>query len=133
VIFDVAIADASEITLFGADGAAVAYISDDLTIYLWSGDPVAYLESDAAGGFHIYGFNGKHLGWYVSSVVRDHHGYAVGAKRDAFSSPVQVEPFKPFKKFKPFKAFKEFAPFRPFFRNTWSQMYLDEFLMQGKI
>lgn len=125
-------AQSSEISLFGRDGSAVAYIADDLTIYLWSGVPVAYLEADRSGGFHIYGFNGKHLGWYVSGVVRDHRGRAVGARKEAFSSAVKFEPFKAFKQFKPFKAFKEFAPLRPIFTNAWSQVYLDEFLMQGK-
>jgi hypothetical protein len=37
---------AEEISLFNAQGAASAYIDtdDDLTIYLWSGKPVAYLD-----------------------------------------------------------------------------------------
>ncbi len=50
---------AREITLFDSKGEAIAYIdtSDELTIYLWDGDPVAYLYDD-----HVYGFNGKHLG-----------------------------------------------------------------------
>lgn len=124
---------AEEITLFGSDATAVAYIADDdFTIYMWSGDPVAYLDSDPAGGFHVYGFNGKHLGWYVSGVLRDHGGNVVGARKEVFSSTVKLEPFKSFKKFKPFKSFKQFAPFRPFFSNTWSKKYLDEFLLEGK-
>ena len=51
----------SEISLFNSNGEAVAYIAvdDDLTIYLWSGDPVAYIDDE-----DVYGFNGKHLGWF---------------------------------------------------------------------
>lgn len=35
---------AKQITLFDSDGDAIAYIdtNDDLTIYLWSGKPVAF-------------------------------------------------------------------------------------------
>lgn len=48
---------------------AVAYIDadDELTIYLWGGKPVAYLERDTGNEFHVYGFSGKHLGWFVVS------------------------------------------------------------------
>jgi hypothetical protein len=61
-------AQEEETALFNSDGSPVAYIAlenDDLTIYMWSGKPVAYLESSSGGGFSIYGFNGKHLGWFV--------------------------------------------------------------------
>ena len=54
--------DGDEISLFNSEGKPVAYIAEELTIYLWSGKPVAYLDEDSSGGFHVYGFNGKHLG-----------------------------------------------------------------------
>jgi hypothetical protein len=122
-----------EISLFDSSGQPVAYVADDdLTVYLWSGKPVAYLESDDnEGGFHIYGFNGKHLGWFVGGVVRDHQGHAVGAIKERFSTATRFEPVKGFKQFKPFKYFKAFAPFRPFFVNVWSDTPLKLFLLQG--
>lgn len=123
--------DDDETTLFGATGNAVAYIADDLTIYLWSGKPVAYLDKDDAGGFHVYGFNGKHLGWFVRGVLRDQNGAAAGAVKEVFRSPPTLEPFKSFKEFKPFKSFKEFAPFRPTFSTEWSETPLKLFLLQG--
>jgi hypothetical protein len=45
-----------------------------VSLYDGSGKPVAYLDSDAAepGGFMVYGFNGKHLGWFVNGVIWDH-------------------------------------------------------------
>ena len=66
-----------EITLYDQYGSPTAYIAEDLTVYLWSGKPVAYLTQDSRGGFHIYGFNGKHLGSLVKGIVRDHNGDAV--------------------------------------------------------
>jgi 4-fold beta-flower domain-containing protein len=54
-----------ETTLFSSQGKPTAYIADDSTIYLWSGKPVAYLYPDSVNdGLNIYGFNGKHLGWF---------------------------------------------------------------------
>lgn len=122
-----------EISLFDAQGTPIAYIaaeSDERTIYMWSGEPVAYLEDNSDDEFSIYGFNGKHLGWFVGDVVRDHQGNAIGGTRKKVGV-AQFEPFKSFKQFLPFKAFKEFAPFKPFFTSTWSSTTLDEFLMSG--
>lgn len=121
-----------EISLFSDSGDAVAYIamSDELTIYLWSGKPVAYLSEDTSGGYHVYGFNGKHLGWFVGGIVRDRTGDAACALKDVMNS-TNFESFKAFKQFKPFKAFKEFAPFRPHFSNSFGQIPCQFLLASG--
>lgn len=123
---------ADEVTLFDGQGSAAAYIAPDeaLTIYLWSGKAVAYLESDSAGGFHVYGFNGKHLGWFVAGIVRDHQGNAACALKEHLQT-TQFEPFKAFKQFKPFKAFKEFAPIRPLFSTSWGGTPCNFLLAEG--
>src|SRR5579864_6900639 len=84
MVFAIGVAKASdeEVTLFNSKGKAIAYIavSDDMTIYMWNGKPVAYMEPDkGATGFHVYGFNGKHLGWFVKGLIRDHEGDAACA------------------------------------------------------
>lgn len=103
-----------EVSLFDGTGKATAYIAvdDELTIYLWSGKPVAYLEKDTDSGYHVYGFNGKHLGWFIREVIWDHDGKASCATKKVLRS-TDFEPFKAFKQFKPFKSFTQFAPFRP--------------------
>jgi hypothetical protein len=128
-----AVAD-DEIALFDGKGKASAYVSleDELTIFLWSGKPVAYLDRDSAGGYHVYGFNGKHLGWFVGGVIRDREGNAACATKERMRS-TQFEPFKSFKQFKPFKAFKEFAPFRPFFTTSWSESPCSLLLAEGGV
>ena len=65
-----------EKTLFDKNGDAIAYLTDDFqeTIYLWDGDPVAYLFNDRL----IYGFNGKHLGWFIDNVVYNYEGERLG-------------------------------------------------------
>ena len=124
--------NAEEISLFSSKGKAVAYIdtNEELTIYLWAGTPVAYLSEDSAGGYHIYGFNGKHLGWFIKGILRDHRGDVACGVKDVMNT-TQFEPFKGFKNFKPFKAFKVFSPFRPNFTNSFGQISCDFLLKTG--
>jgi hypothetical protein len=127
-------ASGEEVTLFNGKGKATAYVAvdEDMTIYLWGGKPVAYLEPDkTGGGFHVYGFNGKHLGWFVQGVGRDDDGDAACVVKERLKS-TEFEPFKAFKEFKPFKAFKEFAPYRPSFSKSFSNMTCSLFLAEGR-
>lgn len=121
-----------ELSLFDASGKAAAYLAldDEFTIYLWSGKPVAYLEKDNEGGYHVYGFNGKRLGWFVKGVLWDHDGNASCATKDVLRT-THIEPFKAFKQFMPFKAFNEFAPFRPFLTSTFGDFPCTLLLSEG--
>lgn len=91
---------------------------------------MTYLTEDSSGGYHIYGFNGKHLGWFVGGVIRDHKGDAACAVKEVMQA-TQIEPFKAFKEFKPFKAFTEISPFRPDIFNSFGQIPCDFFLASG--
>lgn len=127
-------ASAEEITLFNSDGEAIAYIDaddDDLTIYMWNGTPAAYLEPDDDDAFHIYGFNGSHLGWYENGIVRNHQGYAVGFIEGATSVYTNYEPYKEYKKYKPYKSYQKSAPYKPYYKNQFSNESLSLFLMKG--
>ncbi|MDA8255215.1 MAG: hypothetical protein M0Z99_06195 [Betaproteobacteria bacterium] len=124
------LASDEETTLFDGAGKPVAYIAEELTIYLWSGKPVAYLHSDS-GKLHVYGFNGKHLGWFVKGIVRDHEGNAVGAVKGAFRSSVEYEPYKSYKQYKPYQSYREYTPYQPYLSTSWSEVPLRLFLMQG--
>jgi hypothetical protein len=65
-----------ETILYDKNGIAVAYITSDYheTVYLWEGLPVAYLyEQD-----QVYGFNGRHLGWFKNEVLFTHGGERIG-------------------------------------------------------
>ena len=122
-----------EIALFGETGKATAYIATDEenTIYSWGGKPLAYLESDSSSkDFDIYGFNGKHLGWFVQGVVRDHEGFATCAIRERIKS-AQYEPYKGYKQYKPYKAYKQYAPYRPAFSTGFGGVPCSVFLGQG--
>lgn len=119
----------SQVTLFNATGAAIAYVDfdDDATIYSFAGEPLAYLRED-----HVYGFNGKHLGWFDQGILRDHSGSAAGFSKDKSPVFTQFEPFKGFKQFKPFKGFQEFAPFKPFVSATSIPGTLYDWLARGR-
>ena len=124
---------AQEITLFDSEGEARAYIdaNDDLTIYLWAGTPVAYLVSNG-DNYHIYGFNGKHLGWFEDGIIRDHNGYALGFIEGAVNMYTKYEPYKGYKKYKPYKSYKEYAPYKPYYKNSFSNTPLVLFLKMGE-
>lgn len=123
---------AEEITLFNSDGDAIAYIdADDLTIYLWNGTPVAYLDPNG-DAYNIYGFNGKHLGWFEDGIVRDHEGYGLGFKKGATSTYTKYEPYKSYKQYKPYKNYKEYAPYKPYYKTQFSNESLALFLSKGK-
>jgi hypothetical protein len=62
--------------LYDREGRATAYFAEDFhgTIYLWEGLPTAYLFKDE----HVYGINGRHLGWFKDEVLFNHDGERVG-------------------------------------------------------
>lgn len=122
----------TEISLFDADGEAVAYIArdDDLNIYLWKGEPVAYLKKDT-DGVHIYGFNGDHLGWIEKGVVINHKGRVVGFIKGAISKFTKFERFKGMRRMTPMKAMEKMAPMQPMQKAEFSDCPLKAFLMQG--
>ena len=71
------------IPLLNRGGTAVAYIDaeDGSTIYLWGGVPVAYLEGET-----IFGFNGRHLGWFEDGIVRNRRGERAGFTEETIGS-----------------------------------------------
>lgn len=120
----------SETTLFDQNGRPLAYIAtdDDLTIYTFNGEPLAYLDNKN----NIYGFNGRHLGWFEENTIWDHQGQKVGFTKKSCPVYTQFEPFKGFKQFKPFKGFKQFAPFKPYKSSIVSNIGLLDFLKEGR-
>jgi hypothetical protein len=103
-----------EISLFDSKGNAKAYFTEDLTIYLWDGDPVAYLHK-SGNYFHIYGFNGNHLGWFEGGIIWDHDGNAVGCIKGTVNMIYSIEPVKGIKSIYPIKSIREIASIKPLF------------------
>lgn len=119
-----------ETTLFGSRGEPTAYIedSDEKTIFSFNGEPLAYIDENN----NVYGFNGKHLGWFEGQIVWDHLGQQVGFTKSTCKTFRQFEPFKGFKQFKPFKAFKQLPPLKPLKGTGVSDVGLLKFLKKGR-
>jgi hypothetical protein len=119
-----------EITLFGPIGDPQAYIAstEEDAIYSFTGEPLAYVDNTN----NVYGFNGRHLGWFEDGVVWDHAGHRVGFTSQTCPVYTKFEPFKGFKQFKPFKAFKQHPPYKPHKSLSNSKSELISFLRNGR-
>ena len=119
-----------ETTIYDKKGMPCAYLATDdgRTIYLWNGQPVAYLD-----GENIYGFNGKHLGWFKRKrVMYDKNGRRIGFTNVTCPSALQVEPKKSAKKTKPVKTAKTATVKEPDFKLSKSEINLSDFLQSGR-
>lgn len=102
-------------------GEPTAYTEDGVHIYLFSGEPVAYLDHDA-----IYGYNGRQFGWFDNGWMRDLNGDCVFFSEKATRSG----PVKPVKHICPIKCIKEIRRVRAVNRLGWSQLSGIEFFKQ---
>ena len=96
-------------------GRPTAYIEDNVHIYLFTGEPVAYLDRDAA-----YGFNGHQFGWFENGWVRDLDGCCVFFTENA-TGPGPIKPVKHVKRVRRIKAAKKMS---------WSQLSGEAFFAQ---
>lgn len=79
-----------EKVFYNKEGKATAYLAQDYrgTIYRFDGVPVAYLFE----GSHIYGINGRHLGWYKDERIYDQDGARVGFTSATCPVPIGKTP-----------------------------------------
>ena len=123
----------SSTSLYDSTGSPIAYVETDLSVYLWSGEPVAYVVPvDSQDDSNLFGFNGKHLGWIRVGVVYDQNGKVVGAIKEAFSNPVRIQAPQAPKAPLPPKSPKATPSPRPNFTYKWSKTNFREFLEQGR-
>lgn len=119
-----------ERTLFNKDGEVVAYISDDYheTIYLWDGRPVAYIYEDQ----HIYGINGRHLGWFIDDIIFNNSGERIGFTNNSCPVSVAKETIKPEKFARDEIQPKWKAPPSPKLLFDYANEDFSEFLKEGQ-
>lgn len=124
-----------QIALYDENKEAIAYIDygDEATIYLFEGEPVAYIESKE----QVYGFNGMLLGWYSDGVLYDKTYNAVGAKHGIARGGINTvstypEKIKGIKQIKPIKSVKGNVFDHPVLFDSWSKITLTEFFTAGK-
>jgi hypothetical protein len=123
-----------EISIYNRQGIAKAYIAEDEehSIYLWSGNPVAYLLEYDSGTYLVYGYNGKHLGWFVNGIIYNTLGYIVGTNKEA-ANVLTTETVKTMKTGKVGKIGRIGASGKPSFLTIWAKSSLETFLRLGEI
>ena len=115
-----------DVTFYDANGRSIAYMEDDEHIYLFTGEPVAYIH-----GGSIYDFNGRHKGWLSDGWIRDSNGYAALFTDNAFGGPMkpmrQMRPMKSMRQMRQMKVLRTMAPMRPMDVLGWSPRSGEEF------
>ena len=125
--------EAQQISLYGSDGEARAYIdyNKNATVFLWDGTPVAFVISNR-NELYIIGFNGSFLGWYADGIIYDRNGNAIGARKGATSMVYRVERVKGVQQVIPVRPVTPIIPVKPVFKSFWGNTPLIEFLYYGK-
>jgi hypothetical protein len=118
-----------DLVFYDRQGRAKAYCEDGAHIYLYSGQPVAYIDGDS-----LYAFRGHHLGWFLDGWIRDHHGEVVLFTRDASGGPRKPGkgriPGKCAEARLPGKGGRAGRPGRPGFGSRWSSITPEDFFNQ---
>lgn len=111
---------------FDRSGNAIAYSEDRVHIYLYNGQALAYLISDA---IHLY--RGEHLGWYENGWIRDKVGRCVAFSESASGGPprpgVLPKPSKIARHMRPHTGPRDSRALRPIHSNIWSSLTTQEF------
>lgn len=53
-------------------------------VFLWDGSATAYLYEES----HVYGVNGRHLGWFIDDILYDQEGARVGFTSSTCPAPI---------------------------------------------
>ena len=120
-----------EKTLFNKNGEAVAYIMDDYhdSIYMWSGFSVAYLYNEE----HVYGINGRHLGWFINEVIYNVQGERIGFTSNTCPVNIAKEPEKAKRRTMDEIRPRWSAPPLPKLSFNLGSQGLADFLMKGQV
>ena len=109
-------------TLYSSKGEAVAYIDDDgQSIYLFNGQPVAWMSKD-----QIYTYRGRYLGWRQGGWFYDRSGHPALYTSEASGGPVKparsARPARSVRSARPARGACEAAPARPARGTSWSTL-----------
>jgi hypothetical protein len=114
-----------DITFYDSEGEPVAYSDDGVHIFLFSGEPVAYLVNES-----VYSFSGNHLGFFSNGWIRDHDGDAVFFSENSIGGLMKplkkLKPLKSLKELIPLKGLRELRPLKPLDSFLWSSLSVEE-------
>ena len=116
-----------ETSIYDVHNSPRIYIAPDhdRTIYTWDGHAVACIADE-----NVFGWHGRHLGWFVAGILYDIKGYRIGftsatCQADTFAEPVKFTKFTKFDRFKPKSTFR-----RPELSQLNSNQDIDTFIRQ---
>jgi len=117
-----------ETTLYDAHRRPRIYISADgeNNIYTWDGHAVACID-----GEHVFGWRGRHIGWFIEGVLYDGKGLRIGFTAETFTVPTFPDPGKYAKYTKSRRYPKLPAPARPELSQGNSNEDLETFIRQN--
>ena len=120
-----------EQTLFDKEGNSVAYFANDYhnTLYLWDGIPSAYLYEEQ----HVYGINGKHLGWFIDEIIYDNNGNRIGFTVKTCPVTIAKETAKAEKYPMDEIRSRWQAPSLPKLQFNFAEQSFDDFLKEGQV
>lgn len=116
-----------ETTIYDTHNRPRIYFADDgdKSIFTWDGHAVACLA-----GEHVFGWRGRHIGWFVAGILYDIKGFRVGFTSATCPADTYAEPVK-YTKFTKLDRFKQQAPYRrPALSLTNSNQDIDSFIRQ---
>ncbi len=106
---------------YDAEGTPVAYCDDGESIYLYSGEPVAYVSDDS-----VYTFGGRHIGFIEDGWVRDHSGMRVFCTEHSKGGPARpvcrVQPVRRVGNSRPAKKIRRSLPNKAMCQRGWSSL-----------
>ncbi len=115
-----------ELTYYDSSGKPIAYTEDNTHIYLFSGEPVAYIDNGS-----VYSFSGRHLGRFENGWIRDNDGRCVFFTEQATGGPMKpikmMKPMKMMKQMKMMKMTKQMKPMKTVDFLLWSELSGQQF------
>jgi hypothetical protein len=106
-------------TLYNVQGRPVAYVFQGEYVYLYDGKPVAFFRDE-----HLYGFNGRYLGWLQNGWIFDRRGQRVFFTREATGGPARparhARPARGARQARPARSARQARPARPACSLAWS-------------
>ncbi|MDN7865052.1 hypothetical protein QZM19_16810 [Burkholderia multivorans] len=109
------------LALYQKNGAVYAWLDETSGRILdLRGKNLAFVDGDS-----VYGWNGRHIGWWQDGHIRDQNG-AVAMFTDVASNlgvvaPVKaVRPVQPIKSIAPIRPVKSVKPIRPVRQLSWA-------------
>lgn len=114
------------ITFYDRNGAAVAYSDDDVHVFLFGGEPIAYLDAEA-----LYSYRGELMGWFEDGWLRDKDGRCVAYSEEASGGPTLPEkrrrPKQSLKQTLPVQQRQDPRSLRPMHSSAWSTQSAKQF------